>query len=341
MTTIKDIARALRVSTATVSKALNGYTDINPLTAELVRKKAEELKYRPNIAARQLKTNSSHNIGVLFVDEMRSGLTHEYFSRILNSAKEELEHLGYDITFISNSIAGKRASFLEHARYRNCDGVIIACVDFENPEVYELVHSEIPTITIDYPFDQKSCVMSDNLEGTYQLTEYLLDMGHRKIACISGEPTLVTRKRMNGFRRALKERGVQIPDCYLLQGNYHDTKRSAELTEQLMALPEPPSVIMYPDDFAYIGGMSALEKLKLSVPEDVSCVGYDGIPLSQCLRPRLTTYQQDSESIGRLSARKLVEHIDDKNACVPEQIMVKGRLIPGKTVLRLSNPLKG
>lgn len=337
MTTIKDMAKALGLSPATISKALNGYQDINPETAALVRRTAQEMRYRPNVAARQLKTNSSHNIGVLFVDEMQSGLTHEYFSRILNSAKEELERLGYDITFISQSIAGQKASFLEHARYRNCDGVIIASVDFESPQVIELVRSEIPTVTIDYPYDGKSCVMSDNLEGAYELMKYLLEMGHRRIGILSGETTLVTRKRMNGIRRALREYGLVLPEEYQLQANYHDTRASGELTEKLMTLPEPPTVIMYPDDFAYLGGMAALERLGLSVPEDISCVGYDGIPLSQCLRPRLTTYQQDSESIGRLSARKLIEHIEEKENCVAEQIMVRGRLLLGKSVARLQD----
>ena len=88
MVTIKDISKALGVSPATVSKALNGYSDINPQTAERIRAAAKEMHYLPNIAARQLKTNRSHNIGVLFVDETNSGLTHEYFAAILNSAKE-------------------------------------------------------------------------------------------------------------------------------------------------------------------------------------------------------------------------------------------------------------
>ena len=186
MVTIKDISKALGVSPATVSKALNGYSDINPQTAERIRAAAKEMHYLPNIAARQLKTNRSHNIGVLFVDATNSGLTHEYFAAILNSAKETFEKLGYDVTFISDTIAGTKASFLEHARYRNCDGVLIASVDFTSPQVVELVKSEIPTVTIDYPFNDKSAVMSDNLEGQYELTKYVLEMGHRRIGLIHG-----------------------------------------------------------------------------------------------------------------------------------------------------------
>ncbi len=333
--TIKDIAKKMGVSTATVSKALNGYSDINAETAAKIRAFAKEANYHPNIAARQLKTNSSHNIGVLFIDDTDSGLTHEFFSSILNSAKIEFEKLGYDITFINHSIGGTEATFLEHAKYRRCDGVLIACVDFNNAEVIELVNSDIPTVTIDYQYPGKSSVMSDDFEGGYVLTEYLLNMGHRKIAFIHGEDTDVTRKRLDGFYSALTDYGVEIPDEYEVDGAYHDTKVCAEATRKLMSLTEPPTVIMYPDDFAYLGGMSELEKMGLEVPRDVSVTGYDGINLSQCLRPQLTTYQQDSEEIGRKAARKLISHIEDSKNVPAEQIKVDGKLLPGKSVAKI------
>ena len=128
MVTIKDISKRCGVSPATVSKALNGYDEISPETVELVKQTARELHYMPNAAARLLKTNISNNIGVLFIDESMCGLTHEFFSHILNSVKEEAEANGYDITFISNNIGKRKMTYLEHCRYRNCDGVVIASV---------------------------------------------------------------------------------------------------------------------------------------------------------------------------------------------------------------------
>ena len=330
--TIKDIAKAMGVSTATVSKALNGYSDINAETAAKIRAFAKEANYHPNIAARQLKTNSSHNIGVLFVDDTDSGLTHEFFAAILNAAKNEFEKLGYDITFINHSIGGTEATFLEHAKYRRCDGVLIASIDFKNKEVIELVNSEIPTVTIGYPYTGKSCVLSDDIEGFYKLTKYVIEMGHRRIAIIHGEDTDVTRKRLTGFYRALKEYDIDFLPGYKVEAAYHDTEGSAAATRKLMDLPDPPTIIMYPDDFAYLGGMAELEKMNLRVPEDISVTGYDGINLSQCLRPQLTTYQQNSEEIGRRSARKLIEHIENCKEAVAEQIRVDGRLIIGKSV---------
>lgn len=120
-----------------------------------------------------------------------------------------------------------------------------------------------------------------------------------------------------------------------MEGRYHDTKSSRECTEKLMMLPDRPTAIVYPDDVAYIGGSVQLEKMNLSVPQDVSAVGYDGVNLSQIIRPRLTTYYQDAEAIGRESARKLVETIENKKAAVAEEIKVSGRLLEGGTVRQI------
>ncbi len=332
MVTIRDISKKAGVSPATVSKALNGYSDINPETAERILRIAEEMHYLPNVAARSLKTNKNNMIGVLFEDDQKSGLTHEYFAAILNAAKEELEEAGYDITFIHTKVVGKAAGYLQHARFRRCDGVLIANVDFKNPQVQSLVNSEIPTVTIDFSFDEKSCVMSDDVNGGYMLTKYLLDHGHRKIANICGEDTLVTRKRLNGFYRALREYGVTVPEEYMKRAVYHSRRRSAKATEELLALADPPTAIMYPDDYSYLGGLSVLEERKIRIPEDISVTGYDGIPLAQVMRPKLTTYRQDAKEIGIRSAAKLVEIIEEEENCVPEQILVTGGLLTGESV---------
>ncbi len=335
MVTIKDIAEACKVSPATVSKALNGYGDIGEATKERILKTAEKMKYMPNAAARALKTNMTYNIGVLFADETSSGLTHEFFSGILDAAKTEAERLGYDITFISQYVGGKDTSFLEHARYRRCDGVLIASVDFHNPMVLELVQSNIPVVSIDYVYNDRSSVMSDNMEGEYQLTKYLIDHGHRRIAFIHGEATSVTEKRLIGFHRACEEGGIEVPEEYLIEARYHDAKACEKATEKLFNLKNPPSAILYPDDFSYMGAMRFFERSDISIPEDVSVAGYDGINLSQVVHPRLTTYYQDTKEIGQRSARKLVNLIENPKTTISEQIMVSGKILEGHTVKSL------
>lgn len=214
MPTLRDVAAACGVSPATVSKALNNAPDVGQETAQRIRQRAKELGYHPNAVARTLKTNRSYSIGVLFEDEMHSGLTHEFFSSVLDALKNGVESRGYDVTFISRNLGAASMSYLDHCRYRNCDGVVIANVDFRDPSVAELVASGIPAVTIDYVFDGTSAVMSDNARGMRELVTYVHSQGHRDFALIHGEETAVTRVRMASFYRTCR---------VALIGNYHGT----------------------------------------------------------------------------------------------------------------------
>ena len=163
MVSMKDIAKQCNVSVASVSKALNGYSDISEETRQLILKTASEMGYLPNSSARALKTRRSYNLGVLFVDEAMSGLTHDYFNHVLESFKRTAESRGYDITFTSGNLSGQHLSYYEHCRYRGVDGVVIACINFFTEEVQRLVQSEIPVVTIDHVFDGRIAVVSKNL----------------------------------------------------------------------------------------------------------------------------------------------------------------------------------
>ena len=336
MASMKDIAKYCDVSVATVSKALNGQPDVGEETRARICAAAERLGYYPNSAARALKTNRTYNIGVLFDDDTHVGLTHEYFSHVLNALKNEAEARGYDVTFISKRLDTYRMSYLEHCRYRNVDGVAIANVDFTDPAVLELVGSDIPLVTIDYTFDGHSAVISDNVQAMDQLTEYVIGCGHKKIAFICGESTAVTRSRKAAFHRACRRHGLEIPDAYLISGIYHDPKTSGLATRELLALKEPPTCILYPDDISLLGGMTEIERHGLRIPDDISIVGFDGIPLSRVLRPSLTTLCQDSETLGTRAAQLLVEAIEEPKLFVPRVVTVPGWVQPGQTVKKLS-----
>jgi LacI family transcriptional regulator len=333
--TLKDISEYCGVSNSTVSKALNGQKDISKETAQKVREAARKLGYLPNSAARSLKTNKTLNLGVLFVDKTSSGLRHEYFSGMLESIKSTAESKGYDITFISRNLGERKMSFYEHAKYRGCDGVVIASVDFTNPDVIELVNSEIPTITIDYVYNKCTSVLSDNLDGMKQIAEYVYSQGHRRIAIIHGENTSVTQKRLASFRNTCKKIGLELDESLIKEARYHDPKLSALATKELLDLDKKPTCILYPDDFSFIGGKNVIEERGLKIPDDISVVGYDGVLLSQILRPQLTTYKQDSEEIGKIAAQKLIEQIEEPTLYIPEIITVTGKLLRGGTVEKI------
>lgn len=334
MATLKDIAEACGVSVATVSKALNNARDIGPETAQKIRAAARELGYYPNAAARALKTNRTYNIGLLFQDSTHSDLTHEYFSSVLNAVKNGVESRGYDVTFINQNIGSDRMSFLEHCRYRNVDGVVIANVDFTDPGVTELVSSDIPLVTIDYIFDNRSAVLSDNVQCMRELVEYAYKMGHRTMAFIHGEETAVTRSRLASFYKTCRELGVEVPESYVIEARYHDPKSSGIATRHLLEQGNLPSCIFYPDDISILGGMTELESRGIRIPQDVSIAGFDGIRLSQLLRPAITTVHQDSEALGQQAARLLIDAIESPKTYIPQLVYVPGQVLPGGTIAK-------
>ena len=334
MSSLKDLAQECGVSVATVSKALNGQSDISEATRTRVREAARRMGYVPNMAARSMKTNRTYNIGVLFVDERQSGLAHEYFSAVLDSFKVRVEQLGYDITFINRNLGGRTMTYLEHCHYRGVDGAVIACVDFNDPQVIELVNSDVPVVTIDHVFNNRMAVLSDNVAGLSALVRTAYSQGHRRIAFIHGERTAVTENRLAGFYKSCDELGLEVPDVYVREGIYHDAARCAQETKALLALPQRPTCILFPDDFSAMGGYNAIAEAGLSIPEDISVMGYDGIYLSRVMKPQLATYQQNTMMLGRTAADKLVQMIEHPRVTLAEQLLVTGKLLEGDSVGR-------
>lgn len=332
MITMRDLSTVCGVSVSTVSKALNSQSDVNPEKAEHIRQVARDMGYHPNAAARYLKTNRSYNIGVLFADHIK----HEYFSLVLDSVREAAQTAGYDITFISNKIGTGEMSFYTHASYRSCDGVIIAQARFEDPQVVQLVTSELPAVVIDHVFPGCPSIMTENVQSMSEILRYVTGMGHTRIAFIHGEErSIVTQKRLSGFYKACMEQGIKVPEEYVIEAKYHSPKESGLATRALLALPEPPTCILFPDDYSYMGGLTEIEKHGLSIPNDISAVGYDGINLSTLLRPRLTTYRQNVEELGRAAVAKLIEQIEKPESKIETRVVINGNLQIGDSVKHL------
>jgi DNA-binding LacI/PurR family transcriptional regulator len=330
--TIKEISARCGLSVSTVSKALNDYADISAATKELVRRTAQEVSYHPNSQARALKTNRTYNLGVLFADDNHSGLTHNYFSAVLESFKSEAERQGYDITFINHNIGRTKMTYLEHCLYRNVDGICLACVDFFATEIIELAASDLPLVTIDHVFSDRACILSDNTNGVRDLVHYVYNKGHRRIAFAHGMRSAVTESRITGFYRTMRELNLPIPPEYMVECAYHNPPSASQAVAKILRLPNRPTCILLSDDYAALGGIEAIRSAGLRIPEDISITGYDGIPLMQLTQPRLTTIQQDVGSIGTQAAISLIERIEHPHTACLATVVVEGKLLPGETV---------
>ena len=214
LVTLKDIARECNVSFSTVSKALKGSPEISIETTEFIQKKAHEMGYHPNIAARSLRTNRTYDIGVIFEDKTGAGFQHQYFATIISGIQKVAFSRGYEMTFVSGD-STKNYDYYSHALARSYDGVALLSCDYTSSGITRLVKSEIPTVSLDYFYDiEHAAVMSDYTCGISELLEYVISCGHKKIAMVHGEKTWVTDQRIETFTSVCKKHGIEIPSEY-------------------------------------------------------------------------------------------------------------------------------
>jgi LacI family transcriptional regulator len=336
MATIQELSKRCGVSVSTVSKALNGYSDISDKTREFIIKTANELGYFPNANVRALKMKKTYNIGVLFNTVTNIGLKNEYFAHILAAFKEEAALNGYDITFVENHIGRRKMTYLEHCQYRHFDGVCVVCADFENEDVIKLVNSDIPVVTIDHAFQKAYSIISDNYNGMKLLTNFIIRQGHTNIAYIYGrKSSLVTKNRLEGFADTMKENGLKIRGEYLIESQYRNIGLTEEAAYKLLTLPKKPSCILAPDDVSAMGIFSAIRKHGLQPIKDISVAGYDGSESNLLVGAKLTTVKQDRESIGREAAKKLIQLMENSEEVPLDTVFMKQTLIIGNSIKKL------
>lgn len=333
MATIRDIAAHCGVSIGTVSKALNGYGDVSAETRSRIRQAAQTLGYRPNAQARALKTHRSFNLGVLFADSSRWGLTHAFFATILQGFKEGAEARGYDITFISGNLGQSGASYLEHCRQRGVDGLCVTDVDIERPAVQALFEAELPVVLVDREQAGMPCVLSDNAQGMGALVRYAAAMGHRDIAYIHGRRnSQIHRRRFHGFESQMRDLGLPLRPAWMREAIYYDAEATGAQMQALLSLPQRPTCVLLPDDYSAMGALRVIWQHGLRVPEDLSIAGFDGQQLAKVVTPRLTTVEQAALAMGREAAGLLVRIVSGEQPREEVRVTLPGWLIEGETV---------
>ena len=321
MVTIYDISRESGFAPGTVSKALNNYYGVNTATKKKILETARQMGYTPNANARALKAKHSHNLGVLFYLRDSLDLSQHFFIQILNEFKHITELRGYDITLLSKGQDLGSQAFVKHCRIRQLDGVVIFG-DYSSDLVQELMASDIPCVGFDYIGDLISGVMCDNYEKTKELVAKLIEMGHERILFLTGEDNYVTEERQRGYADAFRQAGKDRLPC--VRASYSNPDLCFEMTQKLYPQYKP-TAILYPDDYSAIGGINALHKLGLSIPDDVSVASFDGSIFSQLTNPPLTCVCQDAKQIALALADKLLRAIEDDDTA-NEQITVEAAI---------------
>ncbi len=278
------------------------------------------------------------SLGVLFYDEADGGLTHDFFAAVLNGFKKEAEKRGYEITFINNpKNKPGRDTYLEHIQKKGFDGVAIICFDYKDPEVIELLGSDIPVVTIDEAVYGTISILSDNHQGIRKLVQYISEQGHRRIAYIYGDMNTVTSIRIQNFMEACQELGITVPNEYLRHSKFRDIEKTIYETEALLRLPEPPTCIIFPDDYAAIGGINVLKARGLDIPTDISIAGYDGINIISKFEPQITTVKQNMDQMGVVAAQRLIALVEEPEKVEIKDVVIETELVKGYTVKKIFN----
>lgn len=309
MTTIYDIAKMCELSPATVSKALSGAMDVSVATRSRVRQMANQLDYIPDGRAKGLSQNRTWTISVLCQDGSDMGLKHYLFAEIIESFKSVVERHGYDIVFISNQVGKMGLTYYGHCRYRKADGVFIVNTNHNSDDAQELMMSDLPKIAVDYCDSSISCVMTDCEKGMTMLYNYLYNLGHRNIVYMHGDPKFITDIRINSFKKAFAANGASFTPDRLIQSKYYSIQGGYASMRKLLYRSERPTAVIASDDYSAVGAINAVRDAGLSVPEDISIVGFDGIEMTQLISPQLTTIKQDARGIGAKAAEHLIKQI--------------------------------
>lgn len=316
MITIYDIAKKAGVSAATVSKVFNDYNEVSQKTKDKVYKVADALGYIPNLTARSLKTNRSYLVGVIFSEDVGIGLEHQFFSSVLEAFRKKIGQYGYDTVFISKTLGHREIGYLEHAKYRNVDGVFIITALPNDVTVNKLLFSHIPCVTTDIKYTQTQQVASDNRQSSLDVVNYLCDMGHRRIAHISGPlDVMASEERRKGFIEGMRDNGLNVHDSYLIETSGFSFDEAYESTGYLLSRFDEesrPTALFVDADVMAVAAMKAIVAKGYKVPDDISVIGFDDVEFAKYVTPELTTVSQNKEVIGETLATVLFNKMNHK-----------------------------
>ena len=334
--TIKDIAKALGLSTSTVSRALRDSYEISPETKKLVTEYAEKNNYHPNPIALSLKERRSRSIGVIVCE-----IANSYFSQVINGIESIAYNNGYNVI-----IAQSRESFdremlnLQYLTSRSIDGLIIS-VSAETKDfslLKELHQKGMPIVFFDRIVSEIDThkVIADNYKGAYDATAHLISQGYRRIAAISNQEFLsITKERLAGYKAALADNGLEVNESLITYCQHGGmiTEEMEEVMKELFKLKQQPDAVFATGDKITTGCLRQFKARGLIVPDDIGLIGFSNTDLSELLDPPLSVIRQPAFEMGEVATNLLLQLIESKRPVTDfeTKILLTELLIRGST----------
>jgi LacI family transcriptional regulator len=333
--TIYEVARAAGVSTATVSRALNGSGQVAERTRLRVTEAIAALGYQPNNVARSLVLKATHTIAVLLPD-----ITNPFFPALVKGVQLAADEEGYAVLLgHTGGDPAKEESYFQVLRGQQVDGVLLVGLISAPESLKGLTGHGLPVVTLDRPVNVpgSATVRVDHKAGGRIATEHLLELGHRRIAHISGPKGLsVSQQRLDGYRRALSTHGVSFNDRLVAQGDFSEDGGYRGVQELLRARTRF-TALFAANDLSAIGAMTALREHGMNVPDEVSVVGFDDIHVASYTSPKLTTVRQPIYDMGRAAAKLLIDASRKKVSLKDNTTIFDAELVVRESTRRLSS----
>ncbi|HEV2483872.1 MAG TPA: LacI family DNA-binding transcriptional regulator [Puia sp.] len=314
--TIKDIAKALGLSTSTVSRALRGSYEISAETRKLVLEYAEKLNYRPNPIAQSLKEKRSRSIGIVVCE-----IANNFFSQVINGIESVAYKKGYYVIISQSHESFEReVANTQYLASRSVDGLLIS-LSTETTDLSHLskLHDKgLPIVFFDRITEEMPThkVIANNFNGAYQATEHLIRNGFKRIAHLTISPHLsITKERLAGYKAALADNRISFDESLVKYCKYGGLieEETDEAVESLLTQPNKPDAIVAASDKLSTGCLAALAKKKVRVPEDIGLVGFTNSLLTDIFHPALTSVRQPAFEMGQVAMEMLIQIIESKH----------------------------
>ncbi|WP_256388328.1 MULTISPECIES: DNA-binding transcriptional regulator CytR [unclassified Salinivibrio] len=328
MATMKDVAHIAGVSTATVSRALMNPEKVSASTRKKVEQAVVEAGYSPNSLARNLRRNESKTIVAIIPD-----ICDPYFSEIIRGIEEAAMEHGYLVLLGDSAQQQNREnSFVNLVFTKQADGMLLLGTDVPF-DVSKPEQKNLPPLVMacEYaPELELPTVHIDNLTAAFEAVNYLTQVGHTRIANITGAThTALTQFRTQGYQQALRRAGITVNPAYSVTGDFSFASGARAMTS-LLSLPEPPTAVFCHCDVMAVGAMQQAKRLGMRVPQDISIVGFDDIQFAEYCDPPLTTVSQPRYDIGRQAMLMLLSILRGRD------VNAGSRLLDAKLVIRES-----
>ncbi|OBT15942.1 transcriptional repressor PurR [Vibrio sp. UCD-FRSSP16_10] len=313
MATIKDVAKLAGVSTTTVSHVINKTRFVAEATQGRVMEAVKELNYAPSAVARSLKCNTTRTIGMLVTQS-----TNPFFAEVVDGVESYCYRQGYTLILCNTGgLYEKQRDYIRMLAEKRVDGILVMCSDLTE-ELRQMLdaHPGIPKVVMDWGPESSSAdkIIDNSEEGGYLATKHLLEKGHTKVACLTGQSEkLACIERIGGYKRALAEAKIALNENFIFEGNF-ECDTAVEAADKLITIPESerPTAVFCFNDIMALGLISRLRQHGISVPDDISIIGYDNIDLAAYFSPPLTTVHQPKRRVGKTAFEILLERIKNK-----------------------------